>query len=123
MTLYWIHQPTIKLIARLYLITIKVVNQSGSDDVYPAVQEENGFLITPEFGYTHSNCFWKVHKSIFSEGNSYYWSVQAIDSGYMSSGYSLDCALPLPLPNIELLGETNINFDQTIKNEYSEWIP
>jgi hypothetical protein len=123
MTLYWNPSTDNQTNSQALSYTIKVGTSPGSDDVYPAVQEENGFLITPEFGYTHSNCFWKVHKSIFSEGNSYYWSVQAIDSGYMSSGYSLDCALPLPLPNIELLGETNINFDQTIKNEYSEWIP
>lgn len=122
-TLYW--EPSIdnESNSQALSYTIKIGTSPESDDIYPAVQEENGFLITPEFGYAHSNCYWKLHKSVFTVGNSYYWSVQAIDSGFLSSEYSLDCVLPVPLPNMELLGEANINFDQTIKNEYSDWIP
>ena len=116
MTLYWNPSTDNQTNSQALSYTIKVGTSPGSDDVYPAVQEENGFLITPEFGYTHSNCFWKVHKSIFSEGKNY-WSGPRFN---MQARIQLDCALP-PLPNIELLG----NQHQLIKRlkTHSEWIP
>ncbi len=120
-TLYWYPSIDNQTNSQALSYTIRVGTSPGSDDIYPAVQEENGFLIAPEFGYAHSNCYWKLHKSVFTIGSSYYWSVQAIDSGYMSSDYSFDVALGVPVPSVDLLTEANIDFDQTIKNEYSDW--
>jgi len=103
--------------------TIRVGTSSESEEIFSSSANIDGKLKIPSLGYAGSSCCWRVHKSIFTQGNNHYWSVQAIDSGLRGSAYSVASLIPIPDPEIELLSSNYIDFGSVIKNETSDWIP
>ncbi len=75
---------------------IRIGTTPGASDVYSAMAFHNsGYRLIPAFGNTNHNTSWFV-KNLNPE--VYYWSVQAIDNGYLASEFAAEKSFTIESP-------------------------
>lgn len=74
---------------------IRIGSTSGANDVLSAIARTNGKRLVPEMGNTHHRNNFKI-KGLTA--GTYYWSVQAIDQGYLASAFATEKSFVVATP-------------------------
>ena len=75
---------------------IRIGTTPGGSDIYSAMSDETiGTRLIPAFGNTNHNKTWKVHGL---EEREYFWSVQAIDNGFLASDFAAEKSFVIQSP-------------------------
>jgi hypothetical protein len=86
---------------------LRVGTTPGGCDIVSPHALVTGYRQIPERGMINGGRFWKLKSSIFQPGTTYYFAVQAIDTGFAGSAFSGEFVLDIaePLQQKELLPE------------------
>ena len=76
---------------------LRIGTEPGQGNVMPAHAHKNGTRLVPRMGNVNHNTSWTI-KGL--KDGKYYWSVQAVDAGYMASPFAGEQILNLPDPTI-----------------------
>ena len=76
---------------------LRIGTSPGAGDVMTAASLENGVTLVPRMGNVNQNTSWTVNSL---DDGKYFWSVQAVDAGFMGSPFAEEQILNLPDPTI-----------------------
>ena len=84
---------------------LKVGTSSGGTDILsPMSNLVNGYRFLPTFGNVQMNTYWKLKN--LSPGQTYYWSVQAIDQSFTGGEWSTEQFFEMPNISADFNTET-----------------
>ena len=130
-TLSWINQGDAQTVNSAITYNLRVGTTSGGYDVIPAHALISGILTIPAMGNVQYGTSFNFKKLKIGE---YYWSVQAVDNGYMGSIFSPENSFILenaqpdvvsnPASDITMVGATlsgTVNANNAITTVTFEW--
>lgn len=75
---------------------LRVGTSPGASDIYSAMSsQESGLRSIPAFGNTNHNTSWQIRGL---EPGEYYWSVQAVDNGFLASEFASEKTFTIESP-------------------------
>lgn len=93
---------------------IRIGTSPGASDIYSAMASNiSGYRLIPAFGNTNHNTSWFVRNLNAGE---YFWTVQAIDNGFLASEFALEKSFRIGSPTTLAETFTPLNFE--LKQNY-----
>ncbi|HSL88559.1 MAG TPA: T9SS type A sorting domain-containing protein [Ignavibacteriaceae bacterium] len=93
---------------------LRVGTSSGASDIYSAMSsQESGLRSIPAFGNTNHNTSWQIRGL---EPGEYYWSVQAVDNGFLASEFAAEKTFTIESPTS--IDDGIIAFQYELKANY-----
>jgi uncharacterized membrane protein YeaQ/YmgE (transglycosylase-associated protein family) len=78
---------------------LRIGTSPGSDDVFAGMADTtSGFRTLPAIGNAQKKSSWRVYLS----GGTYYWSVQAVDAGFVGSAWATERTFEITGPAVTL---------------------
>ena len=90
---------------------LRIGTERGQGNIMPAHAHTNGARLIPRMGNVNHNTSWTIKG--MTDGK-YYWTVQAVDGGYMASPFAPEQILNLPDPSIPV---ELTSFDAMFQND------
>lgn len=93
---------------------LRVGTIPGASDIYSAMSlQESGLRSIPAFGNTNHNTLWQIRGL---EPGEYYWSVQAVDNGFLASEFAAEKTFTIDSPTS--MDDGIIAFQYELKANY-----
>ncbi len=88
---------------------LRVGTSPGASDIYSAMSyQESGLRSIPSFGNTNHNTSWQIRGL---DPGDYYWSVQAVDNGFLASEFAAEKTFTIESPTSVNDGVTVSKFE------------